>query len=348
MQNTDISRTVADHTVAARTPKQLAGVAISRSGRIFVNFPRWVDEPTPSVAEVAPDGSLVPYPDAEINAWDKVPGATAATHFVCVQSVVADADDHLWILDPAAPGFETVVAGGAKLLQVNLATDQILRVYAFDEVAAPGKSYLNDVRVAHGHAFITDSGLGAIVVLDLATGVARRLLADHPSTRAEAGVDPVIGGRPFRFSADHTTPQVHTDGIAIDPAQRHVYYKALTGRTLYRVAIAALLDQTLTAEELGRRVERVAVTDVSDGLEFDGPGNLYMTALERDAITVLRPDGRYEVLATAPEFAWPDTITLSRDGDLLFSASQFHRMPAFHDGVDQRTPPYQVFRLKLP
>ena len=72
-----------------------------------------------------------------------------------------------------------------------------------------------------------------------------------------------------------------------------------------------------------------------------------MTALEENAIKVLRPDGRFEVFATAPEFLWPDTITISRDGDLLFSTSQFHLMPAFNGGVDKRKPPYNVFRLKL-
>src|SRR5262245_5883807 len=81
------------YTVAATTPKQVAGVTISKTGRIFANFPRWVDEPTPSVAEIAADGSLVPYPNAAINAWDQVPGDSAREHFVCVQSVVADAED---------------------------------------------------------------------------------------------------------------------------------------------------------------------------------------------------------------------------------------------------------------
>jgi hypothetical protein len=52
-------------------------------------------------------------------------------------------------------------------------------------------------------------------------------------------------------------------------------------------------------------------------------------------------------LATAPEFLWPDTITMSRDGDLLFSASQFHLMPAFNQNVDKRNPPYDVFRIKI-
>ena len=72
-----------------------------------------------------------------------------------------------------------------------------------------------------------------------------------------------------------------------------------------------------------------------------------MTALEDNAIKVLRLDGRLEVFATAPTFLWPDTLAISRDGNLLFSASQFHLMPAFNEGVDMRRPPYNVFRLKL-
>jgi len=333
-------------SIAARTPKQLAGVTISKTGRMFINFPRWVDEPTPSVGEVTADGSLVPCPNEAFNEWDKIPGESAGSHFVCVQSVVADEEDILWILDPASPGFQKVVPGGPKLLKVNLATNGIERVYHFDNEGAPPQSYLNDVRLSHGFAFMTDSGLGALVVLNLSTGKVRRLLGDDASTKAEPGVEPVIGGRPWKF-ADNTTPQVHSDGIAIDPERTYVYYKALTGRTLYRVPIAALLDESLSSAAVGDRVERVAVTEPTDGLEFDAQGNLYMTALEANAIKVLRPDGRFEVFATAPEFLWPDTITMSRDGDLLFSASQFHLMPAFNQNVDNRNPPYHVFRLKL-
>lgn len=334
------------YSIAARTPKQLAGVTISCAGRMFVNFPRWVDVPTPSVAEVAADGSLVPYPNEEINAWDKTPGEPAGSHFVCVQSVVADEEDMLWILDPASPAFQKVIPGGPKLLKVNLSTNAIERVYPFDGDAAPPASYLNDVRCAHGFAFMTDSGIGALVVLDLSTGKVRRLLENHPSTKAEAGVEPVIGGRPWKF-ADNTTPQVHSDGIAIDPGRKYVYYKALTGRTLYRVPIAALMDESLSQAALGECVERVAVTQPTDGLEFDAKGNLYMTALEDSAIKVLRPDGQFEIFARSPEFLWPDTITISRDGDLLFSATQFHLMPTFNQDVDKRNPPYNVFRLKI-
>jgi sugar lactone lactonase YvrE len=335
------------YDIAVRAPKQLAGVSISKTGRIFVNFPRWIDEPSPSVAEVAADGSLVPFPNEAINIWDGTPGDSARDHFVCVQSVAVDEKDALWILDPASPNFEGVVLGGPKLIKVDLGTNQVERVYPVDEQGAPEKSYLNDVRLAQGFAFITDSGLGAIVVIDLETGRVRRLLEDHPSTKAESGVEPVIGGRPWKF-ADSTTPQVHTDGIAIDPSREWIYYKALVGRTLYRVPIPALLDESLSAEALGSQIERVAETEPTDGLEFDTKGNLYLTSLEWGAVRVLRPDGRIEVFARATDFLWPDSIAISHDdGYLLVSASQFHQMPAFNGGEDKRTAPYKVFRLKL-
>jgi len=335
------------YEVAATTPKQHAGVAISKTGRIFVNFPRWVDEPTPSVAEVAPDGSLVPYPNEEINAWDQTPGEPARGHFVSVQSVVAGEDDALWILDPASPYFRGVVPGGAKLVRVDLATNEITRVHHFDDESAPEKSYFNDVRFANGYAFISDSGIGAIVVVDLDTGKVRRLLEDHASTKVEPGVEPMIGGRPWTFP-NGKTPQVHADGIAIDPQREHVYYKPLVGRTLYRVPIVALLDESLSSAALGDRVERVAETEPTDGLEFDARGNLYLTSLESNAIKVLRPDGRIELVAMSTDFRWPDTIAMSPDGDLVFSNAQFHLLPDFNGGEDKRTPPYEIFRLKLP
>jgi sugar lactone lactonase YvrE len=329
--------------VVLRAPKQLTGVAVSKAGRIFVNFPRWVGVPTPSVAEVAADGSLTPYPDTAWNGWSKAKG-DAKKQFVCVQSVFVDETDMLWILDPASPAFHGVVPGGAKLLRVDLAKNQVERVYSFNKKVAPPKSYLNDVRIAKGHAFLTESGLGAIVVLDLATGAARRLLAGHPSTKAEADVAPVIDGAPWR-GEDGKPPQVHSDSIALDVKREHLYYQALTGKTLYRVPIDALLDVKLSPDALGARVERVATTQPTDGMEFDAQGNLYMTALEESAIKVLHPDGKLEILAQSAEFEWPDSIAITSKGELYFTASQIHRMPGFYGGVDRRKLPFLVFQL---
>lgn len=47
------------------------------------------------------------------------------------------------------------------------------------------------------------------------------------------------------------------------------------------------------------------------------------------------------------DFQWPDSISMSPDGDLIFSNAQFHLLPDFNAGEDKRTPPYKIFRLKL-
>jgi sugar lactone lactonase YvrE len=328
------------YEVAGTVQQQPTGVAISQTDRIFVNFPRHAQIPSPSVGELR-DGALIPYPDAQMNAWDGQPGDSARRCFVCAHTVHVDAGDTLWILDPANPGHAGVVPGGAKLVKVDLATNLVSRIYTFDGDVAPAGSYLNKVRIARGHAFITDSDLGALVVLDLETGKARRVLESEPCTKAEPGVSLAIDGQLVKF------PPVHADGIAIDPGFEHVYFKALIGRTIYRVAVSALLEPTLSPADLGRRVETVAISEPTGGMEFDSQGNLYLTGVQEDAIKVLRPNGHIEFFARAVDFLWPDTIAISRAGDLVFTASQLHLMPGYNDGVDRRTPPYKIFRLKL-
>ncbi|MDQ2825122.1 MAG: major royal jelly family protein, partial [Verrucomicrobiota bacterium] len=167
--------------VASFPNQQATGVAVSKSGRVFVNFPDWSDDHTISVAEII-DGKPKPFPNED---WNK-PGA-ADSHFICVQSVYVDANDSLWILDPAAPKMQAIVKGGPKLIKVDLKTNEVVQKIPFGEKVAREKSYLNDVRVDTnaGVAFITDSGKGAIVVVDLKSGKARRLLHKHKSTQAE-------------------------------------------------------------------------------------------------------------------------------------------------------------------
>ena len=151
--------------------KQLTGVGVSiKSGRIFVNFPYWSDDHSISVTEIV-NGQ----PKAFLNDEWNTPGP-AGSHFVCVQSVIVDDQDNLWVLDPAAPRMQEIVKGGPKLVKIDLATNQVVQTIPFGEDVAPKKSYLNDVRT--DTAFITESANGAIIVVDLKSGKARRLL-DH-------------------------------------------------------------------------------------------------------------------------------------------------------------------------
>lgn len=328
---------------------QVTGIAVSRTGRIFVNFPRWDKDPLYSVAEVMADGTLRPFPDTGWNRWGADEAPHPEAHFVCVQSVVVDQDDFLWILDPASPAFKGVVPGGAKLVKVNLATERVEQVIPFDDSAAPRKSYLNDVRFdpMGDVAYITDSGLGAIVVVDLASGGSRRVLADHPSTKAEPGYVPVIGGKELR-DASGNVPQIHADGIAIDGDGTYLYYHALTARTLYRIGTSFLKDPALSEAQLGSRVERVAETGAVDGMLMDANNNLYLTALEDNAIKRYQPGSdTLETIVRDDRIQWPDSMDISPDDYLYFTASQIHRSPRFNFGKDERVLPYKMFKIWL-
>jgi len=197
------------------------GIAVSDKGRIFVNFPRWSVIPF-SVTEII-DSQLVPYPDEDWNNWKE--SAPPKNHFVCVQSVYIDKDNILWILDPASIR-GNIVEGGAKLLKVDLNTDSIMHVIYFDASVATVQSYLNDIRVdtKRETAYITESGLGAINVVDLSTGTSRIVLENHYSVKAEH-IQLEINEQKIEFP-------VHSDGVALSNDHLYLYYKALTGNNL--------------------------------------------------------------------------------------------------------------------
>jgi sugar lactone lactonase YvrE len=320
----------------ATSERLWTGVAVSAGGRIFVTYPRWSDDVTISVGEITGSGRVVPFPDPEWNTWDA--SSTPGDHLICVQSAHVDADDNLWILDPASPYLQGVVPGGAKLLKVDLDRDKVVSTIGFDETVAPAASYLNDVRVDTEKqvAYITDSGLGALIVVDLKTGKARRLLADHPSTKSERIVL-TIGGKEWRIGGH--APEVHADGLALDRTGRFLYYQALTSRSLYRIETIWLLDPSLSGRALGAKVEEMGYTGPADGIEFGSDGYLYLTAVEEGAINVFAGLGAVETVVRDPRLLWPDTIARGPDGYLYVTTSQIHL------GGDSNGP-YRLLKFK--
>jgi len=311
---------------------QVTGVTVSKDGRIFVNFPRWTEDAPVSVAEVASDGSIKPYPDQAWNAWRnaKRDEMDPRQHFVCVQSVVADEQGNLWVLDPAAPAQSTLVPGGPKLVKIDLASNQVKQVIAFGESAAPQGSYLNDVRFsADGRrAYITDSGArGALLVVDLASGNARRLLDGHPSTQPEKGVVIKADGKELR-RPDGRGVEFSADGIALSPDGKYLYWQAIKGRTLYRIATGVLDDASLPDKSVEGKVETVGENGPADGLLFDREGRMYISAVEENAIKV-REGGKVSMLLQDSRLRWPDTFALGPDGTVYVTSSRIMDMHWF-------------------
>ncbi|HEY6768128.1 MAG TPA: L-dopachrome tautomerase-related protein [Candidatus Sulfotelmatobacter sp.] len=324
---------------------QITGIAVSKSGRLFVNFPRWSDRYLYAVVEVAPDGSAKPFPDEHWNQWDLKP-QNAAKQFVCVQSVVVDGSDVLWVLDPAAPMLATVVPGGPKLVKINLKTNQVERIFAFGSDTIKSNTYLNDVRFDNQRhtAYITDSGPGGLIILDLDTGKAHRALDGDRSVLAEAGVRIVVDGK--ELLAFGKSPQFNSDSIALSPDGQYLYYKPITAKSLYRIKTDILRDSMASAAKISAAVEKVGDIFPTDGFWMDSVGNLYLSNVTHDAVGRRSPEGKIETIISDPRLQWPDSFAQGADGTIYVSASHINDSPTFNKGKSTRTQPYGVFSFK--
>ena len=315
---------------------QVTGVTISHNGRLFANFPRWHENLPFSVVEVNLNGEYTPYPNTDWNTWN---GQPVENKFTCVQSVVAH-ENSLFVLDPASPMMKGVV-GNAMLYEFDLATDQLINKWSFDKSIAPEKSYLNDLRIDReaGKIYITESGVGAIVVLDLKTGKPRRLLDQHFSTKSE-DIWLTVEGK--QWVKEGEKPQMHADGIALSNNKEYLYYHALTGYGLYRISTKALNEESLDEKALAEKVESLGNTSAPDGMIFDRRGNLYFGDLERNAIMCLTPDGESKVLVQDSEIKWPDTFTIDEQDNFYFTTSRIHEMEGDISELD-----FNIFKVSL-
>ena len=311
---------------------QVTGVTVAPDGRTFVNFPRWTEDTPVSVAELMPDGSTKPYPNEEWNAWRnaRMSEVSPSDHFVCVQSVVADGRGSLWVVDPAAPDAEKTVKGGPKVVEIDLRSNNVKRIFPVAADVAGPASYLNDIRVAPDgrFAYLTDSGSpGGLVVLDVQSGQAWRVLSDDPSTQFDPSVTVMTDGQPLR-RPDGRQTLFNADSLALSKDGNTLYWQALTGKTLYRVATSAIQSAAAAGQA---RPEKVATTEPADGLWTGEKDEIYLSSIASNAIKVINPaDGSVRQLLTDSRLRWPDTFSQGPDGAIYVTASHIQDSPWFH------------------
>lgn len=331
------------------------GVTVSRSGRVFINMPRWFD-PTPFTVGELKQGRLAAYPDANVNRYDET---AYADTFVSVQSVVVDPQDRLWVLDTGSVAMGPVRPGGPKLVSIDLGTNRIMQKIQFPSDVVLPTTYLNDVRFdlrrgQGGVAYITDSasmGPAGLIVVDLATGNSWRRLSGHPSVMAQPNLTPIVEGQPLMMREPGTSPKPLTmgsDGIAISNDGKTIYYRPLVSHHLYSVSAGALADRNRSEQEVESTVQDLGdIGYASDGLESDNQGNIYLTDYDHQAVHRRDANGTDHVLVQDARLIWPDTLSVAQDGYLYISINQLDRAPRFQSGQDLRRPPYALFRTKI-
>jgi sugar lactone lactonase YvrE len=341
--------------VATFTGPMPTGVAVTNTGRVFVNFPRWGDKVEFTVAEVK-DGQAVPYPDLAMNQGSVT---DFKDKFVSVQSVVVDAQDRLWVLDTGNINFGQTQPHAGKLICFDLNTNQIIQTIPFPGDVALPTTYLNDVRFdlargPKGFAFISDSsaaGPNAVIVVDLSTGKSWRRLHQHPSVEETPNFMPTVEGQTLaKRDSPGAKPQplkIGCDGIAISADGKTLYYTALAGHHLYAVSTDALADPNVKDDAVAATVKDLGDRGfASDGLESDAQGRVYLTDYENNAIRVRDQSGKYTILVQDARLIWPDTLALAPNGWLYVTANQLNRQPTYQEGQDKREKPYVLFRIK--
>ncbi|WP_051200197.1 SMP-30/gluconolactonase/LRE family protein [Flavobacterium subsaxonicum] len=333
-------------TVFTDSIYQLTGVAVSQSGRIFTNYPRWAGPYRYALAEVGKNNTAKPYPNIEWNQGDVAKGGNKEQHFLCVQAVVTDGDA-LWVIDAGYAQNAEDNNKGQKLVKINLRNNTVEKVFPMHSVAG-SKSYLNDMRIDTKKqiGYITNSGEGGIIIVNLKTGSARQVLLGNNIVKADAdytmqrdGKPLLSNGKPFR---------VDSDGIALNPDNSLLYFKALTDDKLYRIATRYLNDANFNDTELALKVEYLGTFTTTDGMAFDAKGNLYMGDLERRRIIRLTPDLKLEeVIADDERLAWPDSYQVTKDGWLYISCSRIDEESRFHNGNSARTGAYTIYKTKI-
>lgn len=317
-------------------------IAITPDGRIIISQHQFYS-PDFRVVEVLPGGGRRPFPNER---WSRDVGADgiglgAALGLRC------DPEGIVWMLDNgSAP---------PKMVAWDTRADALHRViYLPAPVTIPG-SFHNDLAIdpVHGAIYIADIAASpedaALVVVDLRTGFARRLLQEHASTAAE-NVSLEVEGRPVRERRGDNEigePRVGINPITIDVDCAWVYYGAMHGTALYRVRTRDLLDDKLSPEELASRVESFGRKPPSDGISMDAAGNVYVTDVGASGIGVTAPDGSYRLLfRDAERLCWPDAISAGPDGFMYVTVNKLHRTAQLNAGKDESEPPYYIIRFR--
>ncbi len=145
-----------------------------------------------------------------------------------------------------------------------------------------------------------------------------------------------------------TSPfRLASDGIAISPDGKVLFFCPLTSRHLFSISTEVLRDRTIPDKDLIYHVEYWGEKGASDGMITDAKGTVYAGDYENNSIRKILPNGIMETIAHDPRILWPDTFSIGPDQYLYVIVNQLHRQPRFHYGKDLREKPYSLLRIKI-
>jgi sugar lactone lactonase YvrE len=287
---------------------------------------------------------LVPFPNKALSDYD----SSSKLKLDSVLGIRSDSNGIVWMLDN---GMRSGVT--PKLVGWDTKTDQLHQVIYLPEPIAPKDTFVNDfaVDLRHNYIFISDPAGGtnaAIIVVNLNTGTARRVLQGHSSVIPE-DVDLIVDNAPIQVkdrSGKLIRPHIGVNPITEDLNNEWVYFAPMHGLSLYRIKADDLIDEKLDAGMLASRVERYSNKPISDGMTIDKDNNIYLGELSANAIGVISADKKYQQLAQCPRLSWVDSFSFGPSGQLFGVVNRLHQSGMLNGGVSTSKPPYYLLQIK--
>ncbi|KAF6820831.1 major royal jelly protein [Colletotrichum musicola] len=299
--------------VAYSLDKATQGISISSTGRVFLSQRYSITAP-PLAVELLADTTTAPYPDAAWNSYNSSdPSSDPTKTFVSIDGARIGPDGRYWLVD----GGSNSINGSAKLVGVDLTTDEVDKIYPLATAA-------DDVRFGPTGdvAYLSDTN-GALMVLNLTSGAIVRVLEGDPSAMAYFPMS-YNGTLVPGYQGAGSTLSVGLDQMEVSPDGVWLYYQPCNGG-MYRVETkyvdGALTNATLAAS-LGDYVEPFAVTPSTGGTTIDGDGNIYVSDTNLMAIWKVTPEGRATILVQDDALVWTDLMWVTPDKKLWLPASQ--------------------------
>ena len=311
--------------IFARLPQSVGNIAMTPDNQlIFSHHPFF--SPDIRVARLTSPTTFQPFPNADWN----TPKKGSDQYLDNVLGLRSDENGIVWIIDM---GFRTKIT--PKLVGWNTRTDKLERIYYMPEPITRSGSQPQDIVIDQKNRkfYVADEDIGpggdgshaAIIIIDMDTGRARRVLDGDKSTVPE-NVPITVDGKDLTVPGKDGKPtiiKVGCDGITMDVQSEWVYFAPLSAK-----------------------VERYSDKPNNGGLSIDYAGNLYLTAVETRSVGVVGADRKYRTYLSDPEMVWPDGITASPDGYMYVSASQISAAAMFHGGKAENKTPYLIYRFK--
>ena len=334
--------------IVASLQTSVGNVAVTPDNQIiFSQHPFY--QPDIRVSKLTSATTSEPWPSL---AWN-TPRKTDDHYLDNVLGLRADETGVIWMIDM---GFRTHIT--PKLVGWNALTNKLERIYYMPAPVTRASSQPQDIVIDRKHRkfYIADEDAGpggdgsraAIIVIDMDTGVGRRVLEGDRSTAAE-NYPIVAEGRELVIpTADGKTRPltIGCDGITMDHKAEWVYFSALNSRSIWRIRTSDLNDASLSPEKLSSKVERYSGKPTGGSISMDYAGNIYANSEDTRSVDVITADGKSAIYATHPDMVSPDGLAYAPDGFYYGNASQVAKAAIFNGGVAGNRPPYVIYRFK--